>query len=506
MQLQSEQHSDKKSDVIKDVVISLPPLPSLIRYYDDFDDLLITIHSPLSLPDFLIANRGAKLRIDFSRFSDDVALLAKHVFVFLLASDIQAISAAKYVLGAINLSRHHVADLLTAGPSGISNVWARLNASNLPHQTFDFCKSLLRLLCAHRLCGWSNSYNEILRSLPYPPIDKYAGIRSGDVFLSVESESAIVRYLDGIASDVNHPNDATRYSNSALADAAMIACAYQFGMRPIQIALLTLEDVRVRKETSGHSVHLKFRMVKQRNGRLAIPLVRKVKFEWSSIFVELHKRKLTLAGKPSDRFLDATSSQEVGTRITKLAGSLTSQVVTPTDLRHTAAQRMVDAGASQEEMAEFLGHTDSSTSLVYFDASANQAELVNKALGVSEIYSRVARIAHARFISTEELNLLKTEKQVAGVPHGISITGIGGCQSGQPACPFNPVMSCYGCRKFMPVNDTAVHRSVLDNLREVVRLFADASRAESRSPAYLQLRHTISEVEAVIGEIEGEAP
>ncbi|MBP0657292.1 site-specific integrase, partial [Mycobacterium tuberculosis] len=74
---------------------------------------------------------------------------------------------------------------------------------------------------------------------------------------------------------------------------------------------------------------------------------------------------------------------------------------------HTAAQRLVDAGASQEELAEFLGHSDMTTALVYYETSANQAERVNKALGISEIYQRVARIAHNRFIGPEELAQLK---------------------------------------------------------------------------------------------------
>jgi hypothetical protein len=75
---------------------------------------------------------------------------------------------------------------------------------------------------------------------------------------------------------------------------------------------------------------------------------------------------------------------------------------------------------------------------VYFRTSASHAERVNRALGASDIYRRVARIAHDRFISPEELAQLKGDQQIAGVPHGIPIAGIGGCTSGQLACPYNP--------------------------------------------------------------------
>ncbi|MGH7471433.1 MAG: site-specific integrase, partial [Longimicrobiales bacterium] len=144
------------------------------------------------------------------------------------------------------------------------------------------------------------------------------------------------------------------------------------------------------------------------------------------------------------------------------------------------------------------------TGLVYFAASASHAERVNRALGASEIYRRVAKIAHDRFISPEELTQLKGEQQIAGVPHGIPIAGIGGCTSGQPACPYNPVTSCYGCRKFMPLHDKTMHESVLAAMREVVSLFEQSSRGDARSPAYLQLQRTIAEIRAVIDELEGE--
>jgi len=49
--------------------------------------------------------------------------------------------------------------------------------------------------------------------------------------------------------------------------------------------------------------------------------------------------------------------------------SITGVRRTATDLRHSAAQRLVDAGASVEEVAEFLGHSYWDTSLIYFNAS-----------------------------------------------------------------------------------------------------------------------------------------
>jgi hypothetical protein len=53
----------------------------------------------------------------------------------------------------------------------------------------------------------------------------------------------------------------------------------------------------------------------------------------------------------------------------------------------------------------------------------------------------------------------------------------------------------------MPVGDINIHMKVLSDFRSVVRFFYDASRGESESPAYLQLKRTISEVNSVIDEL-----
>jgi hypothetical protein len=288
----------------------------------------------------------------------------------------------------------------------------------------------------------------------------------------------------------------------------MLLCAYQFGMRPIQIAMVTLRDMRLREERGNllPTVHLTFRMVKQRSASATKPLLRRVKSEWTPLFVAISRLALAQSKDSGDRAFGVQSANEASLRITSLLRSLLGGDATAFNLRHTAAQRLVDAGASQEELAEFLGHADITTALVYYETSANQAERVNKALGISEIYQQVARIAHARFISPDELAQLKESQQLGGAPHGLPITGIGGCTSGQPACPYNPIMSCYGCRKFMPIHDLPMHEKVLSDFRGVARFFHDASRGDSVSPAYLQLERTISEVQAVVNELENSIP
>ncbi|ANH75955.1 MULTISPECIES: site-specific integrase [Ralstonia] len=492
-------------DWLDQIVRQLPDLPPLLRYYDDFDDTTRVIEAPASATVFPIHANGRIEYLDFSAYGSGYGMLLRHLFAHLLTESLHVSTVADYIGGARYFSHAEVMGLLVVGPEGSIPRWMALRALDRPVRAYGFAKGLLRMLCHYRLCGWAPGYLEFVSvALPWPANDKYAGVRTGEVFLSVEEEAVIIRYLDETSQTVQAGSE---IDLADLCDAVMLLSAYQFGMRPIQIAMLTLRDVRVWQDASdvSPSVHLTFRMAKQRRSRVIKPLPRRVKREWAALPAQLEQAHRAQQHTGAQRFCCVGSASDASTRIAELTERLLGARATATDLRHTAAQRLVDAGANQEELAAFLGHADLATGLVYFDGSPNQAERVNRAMGLSPVYQRVARIAHARFVSSEELSSLKGEQQIAGVPHGLPIAGIGGCTSGQPACPFNPITSCYGCHRFMPVRDASLHREVLAGLRGVVRLFHDASRGEASSPAYLQLQHAIAGVQAILAELEGEA-
>lgn len=498
---------DAADDVIGMLCAALPVLPPVIRYYDDFDDKPRSIRAPAEQSVFELSINGNRVNVDFSRIDERCAYVFKHVFIFLLGQDLSVATAAQYVSYAHHLTVSDVSAILRAGPVAIGSVWVVLRARSMVDHTYLCAKCLLHLLCAHRLFGWSDDYRVYLRTaLPLPARDAYAGVHSGDVFLGADEEAVVVRYLDEMAAALASSLTPSP-SLTDICDAGMLLCAYQFGMRPIQIAMLSAGNVRIWLDASAGlpTVHLTFHMAKQRRDAKKRPLTRRVKREWVPIFVAIDSRRKAKGMTGSPRFFEVDSNYEAGARIAALVRKLIgSDLGTATDLRHTAAQRLVDAGASHEELAEFMGHSYVQTGLVYFRTSASHAERVNRALGASDVYRRVAKIAHDRFISTEELTRLKGDQQIAGVPHGIPIAGIGGCTSGQPACPYNPVTSCYGCRKFMPLHDKTMHESVLASMREVVMFFEQSSRGDIRTPTYLQLQRTITEIQTVIDELESE--
>jgi hypothetical protein len=174
-----------------------------------------------------------------------------------------------------------------------------------------------------------------------------------------------------------------------------------------------------------------------------------------------------------------------------VVGRITGKRWTPNDFRHTGAQRLADAGASHAEIQDYLTHATDGAANVYFTGSGAQAEKVNQAMGLSQVYQAVAEIARIGMVDRQTLEALPEDQQIGGAPHGIPIAGIGACRLGQSQCTKNPVLSCYGCRSFLPLNEPPVHQEVADGLRGVVQDFFSVASDVEASPAYGQLRRTI---------------
>lgn len=492
--------------IAREVIAHLPELPSVVKYFDEFSECHRSIVGISNATVVSINYGGTTYSVRFDKCSPSLAIVMKHVLVELFSREINANTVVNRVMAARSFSGLDMASVVLSSPETILPLWLELVAKSRSVHALQAAKDIFRVLCIHRIGGWSPSYTEFIsKSLSLPEKDKYTFLRSGKAFFSIEQEATVVRLIDDAALSIS--TEPAKWTYRDLADVGMLICAFQFGMRRVQIARLKIESVRHRILISDGSsaVHLAFPMVKQRRGTQAIPLIRRVKPEWASVFVELLDRSVKARVPSASRIFAVASSDEAGVRISSVVRDLLQDdAVSTKTFRHSAAQRMVDAGASHEELAAFLGHADITSGLVYYQTSSSHAELINRALGISEIYSNLAKVAHDRFITEENLAKLKGDYQIGAVPHGIPIAGIGGCSSGQPACPYNPVLSCYGCRRFMPLQDASVHREVLADLRKVIGLFGASGHEESSTPAFLQLQRAITNVQSIVGELEGD--
>ena len=485
----------------RELVANVPPLPLAISYYDDYSDAYNQLSAPGSVDQWKLFFDGSSATIDFGKFDANVRSVVKAWCSMLLAESSPR-TAEVYCYELQRVPKNHTMGLLTSRPQDIRSFWNSLLGESITYQGFSSLKSLLSFLCAFEIGNWGPRWLDLASQLQLPKVDKYASVRLGDVFLTVEEEAAFVQHIDGVCARIQ----THRWSvpDDQLEAAAILACSYQFGLRSKQIGMLQARNIRVWEDglEERSAVHLTFTMIKQRSSKQVFPMVRRVKREWTPLFIELLEQARRRGITGTDRVFHRTP-EEVSKVVMGLTESLSGRRRTITELRHTAAQRLVDAGASEEELAAYMGHTDLNTGLVYFNSTPAQGARVNQALGISKTYQAVMKIAHGRFISTAELAELKGDQQIGGVPHGIPISGIGGCTVGQPICPYNPVTSCYGCSRFMPVAVAAIHLEVLNGLRGVMKLFYSSSHGERGSPAF-QLESTISKVQAILDELEGE--
>lgn len=479
---------------------NLPPLPAVVRYYDDFSD---SYHELANLASYSwkVHFDGSTRTFDFNDVNSSLRDAVMCWCAFILA-DLSPVTAFKYLDQFKSIPSDLIVSVATCEPQNLRSIWNQLHAREVAYDAFGPTSNFLAFLCRFSIGRWNPTWLDLISQLPYPKRDKYASVRAGEVFLSFEEETAIIQHIDDVSARILARRSSI--SDDLLEGTAILLCSFQFAFRAKQIAMLEMRNVRIWNDgiEGNPAVHLTFTMIKQRNSKRVFPMIRRVKREWSPLFIELLERAKHKGMRGADHVFQRTPPQ-VSQTLTDLTESLLQHRRTLTELRHTAAQRLVDAGASEEELAAFMGHSDLDTGLIYFNSSRSQAERINQALGVSSTYQNVLKVAHGRFISSNDLAALKGDQQIAGVPNGFPIAGIGGCELGQPNCPNNPVMSCYGCNRFMPIASARIHLQVLEDLREVMKFFIASSHAERGSPA-LQLENTISKVQAVIDELGGQ--
>lgn len=372
--------------------------------------------------------------------------------------------------------------LLSSGPRALREVW---KACDFGPRDGAYIKRVLSVASSFSLGAWAPVYLPIVKSLDTKSgpsrQQSTVAILKRQKLTPLEVQAAITHMLDTA--------DVTQLSERHLEALTALALIFQHGMRPVQVLALGISDVRVFRDVDGEDVCIvSFHMAKQKNGKtLALP--RQVKPEWARTVVTL----LQLAKQASRRRLFGNSSSaalNLAIRSLCLAHGIGAKF-TATSLRHTGAQALADAGHSRKSIQGFLGHAKDQTARYYIEASPNQAELINTALGASKLYGQILSLVKHEFVSVDEVLRADELKQVGAVVGERLVAGVGLCRTGQPSCPSNPVTSCYGCKKFMPALDRAAHEEAIAGIREQVQAYIQLGIAEE-NPAYRQMTHALA--------------
>lgn len=473
----------------------LPPIPRAVKYWDDFEerDRILRFDGPSK--EIVLHDDGRTFKYDLARLSEFQSGVVVLITVHLLqAGDPSSAQAwLSHIFGTMGRATPKILSFLALQkPHEVQRTWSTIFLPEFTHASEAGClRKVLHCFCRESVGDWSPSYHTMVSNLPSPHQDPFAVVRSGECFIPVTDQKAIYSFIDETAKLLS-ANDSVDISR--LIDATAIILADQHAFRCGTIARIKTADVRVHK---GGVVHITAAMIKKQRNSQRIQITRKIRQDWAQIVQSLLelRDKEDSATDPNRKLLGLIPA-EVTRRIANRTESITGTRWTATDFRHTSAQRQVDMGASADELAEFMQHNNVLVGNVYFDQSPNQAKLVNDALAISPVYSVLPEIHRNRTIDKKALMGIPEEHQIGGMPHGSPIAGIGACDSPQSLCQKNPVLSCYGCRKFLAVSDVKIHQHVVDTLRKVVREFFKAGPGDERSPAYLQLKRTISIAQA----------
>ncbi len=486
-------------------------LPNTIQYFDDYHEVERTIRA--SDPQWRICLNG-KTTV-FRVGSIDTA--HRHALHALGVVGLPSVpkgtdSAFGHLLAHPALMQRTVAAAVQGSLVGLSFVRREL-ATLAPHSGgVDAARALLRALGRLEWFGWTEDDLHALRQIHNPLASpQKSPVEDGEALLSLAEQRDINEHFENHAVRIDKDPQCVPWRD--LRAAAMLYWNYSNGFRPIQIAKLNVEDVRIRSGSPAHptpTIVVRVPFVKQRKPRTKRFSARRMRRAWTPIMAAWMKARSDPAvagGLDRSRSLFGLPPQDVSREITRYVTEVTGVRRTPYDMRHTAAQRLADVGANRLVIAEFLTHDNINTANAYIENSPAQAEIVNRALGQSPVFLKLDAEMKRRAISRSQHAQLDPDKQVMDAPNGYPIMGIGGCAIGQSFCTKTPALACYTCPKFMYLgDDVEVHRNALAVAQSIAREFLEAAPTGRNTPAFAQLTQTIEAMQAVIADIEGDGP
>jgi integrase len=484
-------------------------LPPAIAYFDDYDEVERVVRAEES--QWRIRLNGATAVFDVDSFPTPYRSLLHALAVVGLPS------APKGTCKAIqNFFAHpglleSTAKSAVQGPLvGLSFVRRELGRI-APHESgFAAAKTLLRATARLEWFGWTEDDLHALRQIHNPLASpQQSPVEDGEALLSLGEQRDINEHFEELAVRIAEDRHILPWQD--LRAAVMLYWNYSNGFRPLQIAKLNTEDVRIRSGSPEHptpTVVVRVPFVKQRKSRIKRFSARRMRRAWTPIMTAwMDVRFNAVVGFDRPRSLFGLPPQGVSSEITRYVTAITGVRRTPYDMRHTAAQRLADVGANRLTIAEFLTHDNINTANAYIENSPAQAEIVNRALGQSPVFRKLDEEIKRRSISASEHARLDPDRQVMNAPNGYAIVGIGGCKIGQSFCTKTPALACYTCPKFMFLRDDVdVHRDALVAAQSIVRDFLEAAPTGRNTPAFAQLTQTIEVIQTVIADIEGDGP
>ncbi|MFX2144815.1 site-specific integrase [Acinetobacter baumannii] len=298
--------------------------------------------------------------------------------------------------------------------------------------------------------------------------------------------------------------------NQELLYASILGLVYVTGLRPVQLAKLSAEDIKIDTTRTIDQFH---------RYSILIPYAKQARYVHERIAVKLPEEvaEIIIAYierfnlNPKDKLFDLSEnsarfcSKAINTQLfdfapeeykkAVLADEMIKQKYSFSDFRHHVGYSLAMAGSSAEEIAYILGHSSVVTARHYIFSTPELAQIRAQALGKNSLYRQmIAMLMTGRLVYKKDWNQKKVLGNIGSKIH----YDIGGC-SYKDKCLFQPVRNCYGCMYFHPFID-ANHNHVLESIQNEINDLIKLSDGigVSRNPLIRIHESTKFEIESVI--------
>lgn len=486
-------------------VIESLQLPEIIKFLraDKFDSKFIQSSSDL----WSFNYSGKKVQLSFSNFSKFEKKLAN----FFLANYIQVntpssleakLQAFSYAIGILKANKQKL-DYQNL-KSILGNLAKEDNSTYYYHLKF-----LVKLLFLENF-----SHFDINQEYELEFLERPTAFNSKLYYQQYEApiDYPTITMIQQGFSQLNHQlkQDSLEVTNQTLINSSILGLIYVSGLRPVQLAKLSVEDIKVDTTRSTDHFH---------RYSVLIPYAKQARYVHEKIAVKLPEEvaeiilsyierfnlhpneKLFDMGENAARFCSTAINTQLfafspeSYRDAVLAREMIRQKYSFSDFRHHVGYSLAMAGSSAEEIAYILGHSSVVTARHYIFSTPQLAQIRAQALGRNTLYKQmIAMLLTGRLVYRQEW---KQKKVMGNIGHKIHYD-IGGC-SYNTKCLFQPVRNCYGCIYFHPFID-ADHSNVLESIQREINDLIRLSDGIgiSRNPLIRVHESTKFEIESVI--------
>ena len=269
-----------------------------------------------------------------------------------------------------------------------------------------------------------------------------------------------------------------------------------FGCNPKNVRLMIEDDLlrtdlpdgsaayeiripRIKKRTVGERNQLRTRHLDPYVGRLVERLIEQNREErqrggvgdgYVRPLIRTRADRASLNGTAFERHKYRLGNGEIGQMLANVADYLNLRTVegeplrlTPRRLRYTFATKLVASGASPQEVADALDHTDTAYVMVYFNTRSDVVMRLDKAIGLA--LAPIAQAFMGKVIRSEG-EADRSGDRASRIRHASptmqSLETLGSCGS-FGFCGLHAPLACYTCSNFQPWMD-GPHESVFEEL------------------------------------------